>query len=259
MNPAPAQYRQLDNARILATLTRLRDRIAERFPGSGLSHVADELLALNGEVAAFVKDVQRPHWPIRIAAAMAILAMIAVVVIVVASAKSSPGMDGFADLIQAANAGISTLVFLGATALFFLTLENRLRRRNALRILHQLRSVAHVVDMHQLTKDPDRIASPQPNTASSPERSMTGAELGRYLDYCSELLSVISKQGALHVQHFNDPVTLAAVNDIESLTAGLSGKIWQKITLLERDPAAGAETRYPMRPPPPIEGISDED
>jgi hypothetical protein len=44
---------------------------------------------------------------------------------------------------------------------------------------------------------------------------------------------VISKLAALHVQHFNDPVTLAAVNDVESLTSGLSNKIWQKITLLE--------------------------
>lgn len=44
---------------------------------------------------------------------------------------------------------------------------------------------------------------------------------------------MISKLAALHVQHFDDPVTLAAVNDVESLTSGLSGKIWQKITLLE--------------------------
>jgi hypothetical protein len=39
---------------------------------------------------------------------------------------------------------------------------------------------------------------------------------------------------ALHVQHFHDPVTLAAVNEIETLTTGLSAKIWQKITLLDR-------------------------
>jgi hypothetical protein len=88
--------------------------------------------------------------------------------------------------------------------------------------------------MHQLTKDPERITSPGPDTASSPARSLGPYELGRYLDYCSELLAVISKLAALHVQHFNDPVTLAAVSDIESLTTGLSGKIWQKITLLDR-------------------------
>jgi hypothetical protein len=232
--PAPSQYRQLDQARILATLTRLRDRIAERFPDSGLSRVAADLLALNGEVTAFVEYVRKPHWPIRLGAAVAIVGMAGVGLAVAASLKLSAGIGGVADLIQAADAALSTLVFLGATVFFLVTLEARLKRRRALALLHQLRSMAHVVDMHQLTKDPERIASAQPDTASSPERLLSGPELGRYLDYCSELLSVISKLGALHVQYFNDPVTLAAVNDVESLATGLSSKIWQKITLLER-------------------------
>ena len=65
---------------------------------------------------------------------------------------------------------------------------------------------------------------------------MSAPELGRYLDYCSELLSVTSKLAALLVQYFNDEVVLGAVNEIETLTTGLSGKIWQKIRLLERAP-----------------------
>jgi hypothetical protein len=89
--------------------------------------------------------------------------------------------------------------------------------------------------MHQLTKDPDRLTFPQPDTRSSPRRELTVPELGRYLDYCSELLSLVSKLAALHAEHLNDPVVLAAVNDLESLTEGLSAKIWQKITLLGRD------------------------
>ena len=46
------------------------------------------------------------------------------------------------------------------------------------------------------------------------------------------MLSVTSKIAALFVERFDDPVTLAAVNEIESLTAGLSRKIWQKISML---------------------------
>ena len=38
---------------------------------------------------------------------------------------------------------------------------------------------------------------------------------------------------ALYVEHLQDPVVLAAVNDLENLTAGLSRKIWQKITILD--------------------------
>src|SRR5207248_2018749 len=98
----------------------------------------------------------------------------------------------------------------------------------------QLRSIVHIVDMHQLTKDPERLMSPQPDTASSPPREMNAPELGRYLDYCSELLSLTSKIAALFVQDFADPVVLSTVNEIETLVTGLSGKIWQKITLLDR-------------------------
>ena len=52
--------------------------------------------------------------------------------------------------------------------------------------------------------------------------------------YCSEMLSLTSKIAASFVQSFNDPVVLSTVNEIETLVTGLSGKIWQKITLLER-------------------------
>jgi serine/threonine protein kinase len=55
---------------------------------------------------------------------------------------------------------------------------------------------------------------------------------------------------ALHVQHMNDPVVLAAVNDIETLCSGLSNKIWQKITLLNqfRDAAHGGLPRGEAEP-----------
>jgi hypothetical protein len=62
---------------------------------------------------------------------------------------------------------------------------------------------------------------------------MTPFELNRYLDYCSELLALLSKIAALYVQEFQDPVLLDAVDDVEDLSAGLSRKIWQKLTILE--------------------------
>ena len=231
------RYRQLDENQIVGTLARLRDRIAERFPDSGLSRVAGELLTLSNETTAFVAYVRRPHWPIRIGVGIAIGAMIVVLIAIVGSVRLSTAFDGLPEFVQALDSAISDLVFLGATVFFLVTLENRLKRRKALATLHQLRSVAHIVDMHQLTKDPERLGSPEPDTASSPPRALTAPALGRYLDYCSELLSLVSKIAALHVQHFNDPVALATVNEIETLTTGLSGKIWQKITLLDRDRA----------------------
>src|SRR5439155_758670 len=62
---------------------------------------------------------------------------------------------------------------------------------------------------------------------------LSRAALARYLDYCTDLLSLTSKVAALYVEHLQDPVVLGAVNDVENLTTGLSRKIWQKITILD--------------------------
>jgi hypothetical protein len=86
--------------------------------------------------------------------------------------------------------------------------------------------------MHQLTKDPDRYLLKATFTESSPKRTMTLFELGRYLDYCCDALALISKVAALYVQGFQDEGVLEAVDDIEDLTSGLTGKIAQKITVL---------------------------
>ena len=225
-------YRQLDDDRIIETLQRLRDRITERFPGSSLSRVSEELLTVARESASHVAYLAKPSWWIRGSVSAAIVLMLVGLAAAASRIRLETGVSEWSVLVQGVEAAINDVVFIGIAVFFLLTIETRLKRRRALAALHQLRSIAHVVDMHQLTKDPEQLLSNPPSTASSPARTMSRAELGRYLDYCSELLSVTSKIAALYVERFNDPVTLAAVNEIESLTAGLSRKIWQKITML---------------------------
>jgi len=225
------------------TLERLRSRIGERFPGSGLYHVSEELIAVARETSTCVEYIRLPHWPIRIVTGAAVTAMVLVVVWLVTWTSRLPaGIGKQADAVQVIDATASAAVFIGLAILFLLRIEPSLKRRTGLRIVHQLRSLAHVIDMHQLTKDPERLMSPEiPDTSSSPGRKMNASQLGRYLDYCSELLSVTSKLSALLVQYFDDPILLGAVNEIETLTTGLSRKIWQKIQLLDSGRvAAGA-------------------
>ena len=165
--------------------------------------------------------------------------MIGILIVVVMAVRMTlqlpAHIEGRADVIQVIDAAASSAVFIGLAVLFLFTIEPKLKQRRALMVAHQLRSLAHVIDMHQLTKDPERLLSPEtPDTSTSPERITSPQLLGRYLDYCSELLSVTGKLSALLIQYFNDPVVLGAVDEIETLTTGLSGKIWQKIQLLDR-------------------------
>lgn len=230
-------YRALDAGEILRTLERLHQRIEERFPGSGLGRVASDLHGLGRDCAAGAALLQRPHWPLRIgAAATGVLGAVAIVVGLLRAARlvtPDQGM-GIDDFFSGVDAVINEVVYFGIAVWFLASIEGRFKRRAALRQLHQLRAIAHVVDMHQLTKDPDRLLAESSDTASSPERRMSRAELGRYLDYCSELLSVTGKLAALFVQGLQDQAVMQSVNEIEDLTSGLSRKIWQKITLLER-------------------------
>jgi len=228
-------YSTLDSAPIHSTIERLARRITERFPGSGLSQVAAELIRLAAKNQAVVEHLRRPLWWLRGAIVAGMTAFVALVLwaamqfLQIAEGR----VEGIADVLQGIDAAINELILLFLALYFLLSLETRVKRRGALKMLHRLRSVAHVVDMHQLTKDPEQVLHSVAATPSSPKRSLTRAELARYLEYCSEILALISKLAALHLQHLQDPVVLDAVNDIETLTSDLSRTVWQKITILD--------------------------
>jgi hypothetical protein len=233
MDDSMANYRRLDSQKIIDTVQALRGRIEKRFPDSGLRKVVAELLQVAQETVARTEWIQRPHLLLRCAAMLLSLAIIALLILMLVHIRQFQFGD-YTNFIQAFEASISSVVFIGAAILFFVSWENRLKRRRALRAVHELRALAHIVDMHQLSKDPESyFAPPERSTPSSSGRRMTPFELNRYLDYCSESLACISKIAALYAQGFQDPVLLDAVDDVEDLTAGFSRKIWQKITILE--------------------------
>lgn len=225
-------YRMLDAGAILETCERLSARIGERFPESGLSKVGRELLDVSRETERTIADLRKPHWPVRIAAALAVAMMLAIAVAVFVATPVPANKVELFSLLQVAEAAINDVIFLGVAAFFLFTIENRLKRRKALRALHQLRSLAHVIDMHQLTKDPEQLLS-HDTTASSPERALSRFELARYLDYCSEMLSIVSKNAALYLQYLDDGLVMEAAGDIQGLTSALSSKIWQKIMIID--------------------------
>ena len=135
------------------------------------------------------------------------------------------------EYLMAVEAGSNILVMATVLAVFLIGLERLLKRRQALAAINDLRAIAHVIDMHQLTKDPAIDATAYTPTVSSPQRVMSPGDLIRYLNYCSEMLALVGKLAAIYIQKFDDAVTLEAANDIENLTTQLSRKIWQKIMI----------------------------
>ncbi len=228
-------YRRLEGDQILSTAQRLERRIAERFPRAGLRGVSRELVEVAGTGRERLQRLSKPMWWLRAGAVIATLALLAAAFgAVMIPIRMSREVGSQADILQAIQSLLDEVILLGVAIYFLTSLESRFKRSNALGGLHELRSLALVIDMHQLTKDPERVLYPElATTDSSPSRDLSRFELGRYLDYCSEMLSITSKLAALHVQDVKDPVVLGAVRDVESLASSLSAKIWQKKMILD--------------------------
>lgn len=213
---------------IISTVEILSKRIDERFPGSGLASVCLNLLQQAKVAKNRATWIDTPHGILRGCTIFTIASLLIGAIWLLYQVKFSSTeltLEETLPLIEATmNVG-----FLMLGALYFLiSLETRHKRKKALSSLHKLRSLSHVIDMHQLTKDSDRLTRKNLSTTSSPKINMTAYELSRYFDYCSEMLSLIGKVSALYAQTLEDEVVLSSVNNIETLTTGLSNKIWQK-------------------------------
>jgi hypothetical protein len=228
---------RLDAGPVHDTVVRLQARIAARFPDRGLLAVAGELVGLTTQVTQVASEVRdRLRW-VRIASrAAALLVLAATIAVFVLASRDAvrAGPDQSFEWVPLIESTINDLVFAGLALWFLYALPQRLVRGRLLELLHQLRSLAHIVDMHQLTKDPERLRSDFVPTDVSVVLDLDRGQMEHYLEYCSELLSLISKVAALCAEESQDALVLTTVSDLETLTTSMSRKVWQKISLLPR-------------------------
>lgn len=246
-----ATYRRIDATAVHETIVKLEARIAAYFPESGLRRVGQDLIDVSRDTRQRIRLIRRRSIVRRMLAWL--LSALIIVILASIPLMLRPGkVETLAEGVGVLEAALSAAFFIGASLLFLLTWDSRMRHNRTIEAVHELRALAHVVDMHQLTKDPPMLLgndgssfgkSPPPAT---PPRTYTPFELQRYLDYCSEMLALISKIGVLYVQDSTDAATIAVVDEIEDLTNGLSRKCWQKIILIQR---GGAD----LGPPPSLE------
>jgi hypothetical protein len=224
---------------VYRTVQILHDRIQTRFPERGLRQAAADLLALVAEVGSVSGRTQGRTRTARIVSRVLIsvilVATIAALTLTVQDAVDDDGaLSSSLDWLTLIQTAIGDLVYASIAVFFLFAYPERFRRGRTLEVLHQLRSMAHVIDMHQLTKDPEMLRESFTPTPASTRLGMTRDELERYLDYCSEMLSLVGKTAALCAEESRDSLVLETVSTIESLTVGMSRKIWQKIAMLPK-------------------------
>lgn len=215
-------YRHLDIVKISDTVVALEGRIGTRFPDSSLRQVAKEIQHVSGEVEKKAKWLSTPCRWVRACEVLCIILFLGLEIgaIVHAMMTKVAVFSSLAEFFQGFGAFMDNIVFVGIALFFFSTLETRMKRKKAIEGLNELRSLAHVIDMHQLSKSPDST-------------KLDNTQLKKYLGYCSELLSCLSNIAAIYAQSFNDEPVLNTVNDLEELAGGLSRNIWQKIMIID--------------------------
>ncbi|MHA7058149.1 hypothetical protein ACWGOQ_0013085 [Aquimarina sp. M1] len=223
---------QLQPEKIINTISLLEKRIEDRFPDSGLRKVCHNFLQIAQDSKQNIDWISRPNLSLRIFAYLVILVGLGGLIYSITYVDLEIKNTTLANMVSISEAIFNDIILLGAAIFFLVSLESRLKTKKALKALNELRGIAHVIDMHQLTKDPNLTDFPESATENSPKRTFTRFELQRYLDYCSEGTALVGKVAALYSQSLPDQAVVQAANEIEVLTTGLSRKIWQKLIIL---------------------------
>ncbi len=221
------KYRQLESNEIVHTIDELHMRISHRFPKSDLAAVCEELLVVAKETEAKSHAVNAANYPLRGIVLVLIAAAAGLVYFLVRAVQLRTGDVDLINLLQGLEAGTNLIIFISIAIFFLFSLESRMARTRALNDLNELRSIVHVIDMHQFSKDPSELLS------ADSTRGMSRTDLTRYLGHCSVMLSLGAKLAALYAQKLPDEVVIDAASDLQNVANGLSLKIWQKIAILE--------------------------
>jgi hypothetical protein len=223
------EYRHLRVDRLVETADRVASRVAGRFPEASLGRIAVVVADFARGAISTAEKINRPDWWLRGGLiGLAVVVLLGAVVVAITLKDQTTLSARVLEPLRLVP------LYLGGILVFFWTLETRFKRGKAVKAIYELRALAHIIDMHQLSKDPECPSEGDPAYRS--HEAMT-----QYLHYCSELLAILSKIGQLYVEDFHDGTTLTAVDQLERLATGLSQKIWQKLMILERIRADEAE------------------
>jgi hypothetical protein len=244
--PRLSSYERLDGREVREVIRYLGERIDEYLPNHpGLRSATRTLGTLVDDLLDPGRAAPRRRrtvvWISRVLIAAVLVTAVITVGAAIRAIVERGALQAF-EWLPVVESGINDLVFAGIAIWFLLSLSDRLVRNELLRRLHRLRSLAHIIDMHQMSKDPaallpdTEVGHPAARNEISP-RTLSVRDYGIYLDYCSELLSLTSKAAALCAEASTDALVLDTVSEIENLTTGMSRKIWQKISLLRDTPA----------------------
>lgn len=147
--------RELREDKLLETVSKIQKQIAARFPASGLAVVAADVVQVTQEAMARARAIRSPNrW---MQACLVLLGLIAVGGVVAYVQSRTDETTLWQRTWHFLDEAKGSAAILTAATIFVVTSETRMKRKRALKAVHELRAIAHIIDMHQLVKDPDRL------------------------------------------------------------------------------------------------------
>lgn len=229
---------RIQHQKIVISLKQLVLRIEERFPGSGLLHLANDITADIEKIPQSIENINHAPKYIGFLKLLVILLIFGTMAGLVSQIEITKDFWTAGVFSQVFSSLVQLVVYLSVLVIFVFSYEKKIKLKKALSCINSYREFAHLIDLHQLAKDPATFMKDYKPGRASRKNELGKFSMSRYLAYCNELLSLLGKATALYVHNFPDEALMAAADQIEDLTTGLSIRIWQKNSLLNEEKSA---------------------
>ena len=216
--PGPDPKHRLDAGKIVETAKNLADDINTRLPGSSLAGLAEELTKVAVATRTRGRQARRPILAIRALSALAIGLVLLGLWYLARHIHTRWEFGTINNIFDALNTGFNLLVLLAGALWFCVTLEARIKRKEALGFIEELREFAHVIDVTQLYYTPDLYRYRDGARPGNPAIDET------YLLYCTQMLGVISNLAPLYTRGATGDSILRAASEVQMLAMAITTK-----------------------------------
>jgi hypothetical protein len=214
----PESRQRLDAGKIIETAKNLADDIKIRLSGTNLAGLAEELAGLAVATEERARRARRPFLAIRALSALAISLVLLGLWYLARHIHTRWEFGTINNVFDALNTGFNLLLLLAGALWFCVTLEARIKRKEALGFIEELREFVHAIDVTQLHYTPNLYRSRQEAPPSKPAIDET------YLLYSTQMLGVISNLAPLYTRGATGDSILRAASEIQMLAMAISTK-----------------------------------
>lgn len=223
----PNQKHRLDPVRIILTAEHLAHRVSSRFPESTLAGLATDLVEIARKTDERARQARKPiryvHGAGWVASALSVWGLWYIVDhIQTHLINANLEFDNITDLFEAADAGFNILVALAGALWFLVTIETRVKRKQALEHIGELLEFVQLIDVTQLYYTPELYQSNLSPNSTQPKFDHT------YLLFCNEMLAMIGNLAPLYTRGNMDDAVWRATSDVVMLANAIEGRLFAK-------------------------------